>query len=69
LAAAIERGQKAGDIASDESPRALARFLANAMSGINVLARADPGKAALSDVVRVTLDALDAPSRRRRKSS
>jgi hypothetical protein len=39
------------------------------MSGINVLARADPGKAALADVVRVTLDALDAPTRRRRKSS
>ena len=67
LVAAVLRGQKAGDITREESPRALARFLANTFGGINLAAKARPKKSELEDVVRVALSALrpTAPSRRK----
>lgn len=59
FARAAARGQKDGSITSPEKPRALARFLVNTLSGINVAARSRPGKAMLDDIVRVALRALD----------
>lgn len=59
LAKAIGRGQQDGTISTREKPRALARFLVNALSGINLAARSRPAKSMLDDIVRVTLRALD----------
>lgn len=57
--AAIERGQGAGDVATRHEPRALARYLTASFQGLVVMGKADAGRDALSDVVRVTLSALD----------
>ena len=59
LVAVVTRGQAQGEITRRESARALARFLANSFGGLNLAAKARPEKAALDDVVRVTLRALD----------
>lgn len=59
LVRAVSRGQKDGTITSGEKPRALARFLVNTFSGINVAARSRPSKAMLDDIVRVALRVLD----------
>ncbi len=59
LVAVVSRGQARGEITRRESPRALARFLATTFGGVNLGAKARPSKAALDDVVRVTLRALD----------
>lgn len=59
LAKAIARGQRSGTIVKREKPRALARFLVNALSGINLAAKSKPPKTMLDDIVRVTLHALD----------
>ena len=59
FAKAAARGQRDGTVTSPEKPRALARFLVNTLSGINVAARSRPGKAMLDDIVRVALRALD----------
>lgn len=59
LAAAVARGQQDGQIHRREKPRALARFLLNTLSGINVAARSRPAKAMLDDVVRVAMSTLD----------
>jgi TetR/AcrR family transcriptional repressor of nem operon len=64
----VTRAQARGEIDRAESPRALARFLANTFAGLNLAAKSRPEKAALDDVVRVTLRALGdppAPSRSR----
>lgn len=57
--AAVAAGQKAGSIGSRDKPRALGRFLINTVAGINVAAKWRPAKAALDDIVRVALSALD----------
>lgn len=59
LAAAVHRGQDEGQITRKERARALARFLANTIGGLNLAAKARPDKATLDDVVRVALRALD----------
>ena len=59
LAAAVTRGQKAGTITHKEGARALARFLVNTLSGINLAAKSRPSKTALEDIVRVAIRALD----------
>lgn len=60
LMRAVERGQADGSIGSTEPPRALARFLVNTLTGLNLAAKAQPGRAALDDIVRVALRVLDA---------
>jgi TetR/AcrR family transcriptional repressor of nem operon len=57
----VARGQADGSIQRRESPEALARFLFNTVSGLNVAARAQPGPDRLEDIVRVALSALDPP--------
>jgi TetR/AcrR family transcriptional regulator, transcriptional repressor for nem operon len=55
---AVIRAQEAGEISADRDPRALARFLVNALHGLRVLARVGTDRAVLEDVVRVALDVL-----------
>jgi TetR/AcrR family transcriptional repressor of nem operon len=59
LVAVVARGQQKGEITRSEDARALARFLANAFSGLNLIAKSRPDRKTLDDVVRVTLKALD----------
>jgi len=59
LIGVVARGQQRGEITRKETPRALARFLANTFGGVNLAAKAKPGRSTLDDVVRVTLRALD----------
>jgi TetR/AcrR family transcriptional repressor of nem operon len=59
LVAVVARGQAKGEIGRRESSRALARFLANAFAGLNLVAKARPDAVTLADVVRVTLRGLD----------
>lgn len=58
LLRAVRRGQAEGEITTARSATALARFLANNLSGLNVMAKLRPGRAALEDVVQVTLGVL-----------
>jgi TetR/AcrR family transcriptional repressor of nem operon len=55
----LEVAQKRGELAAERDVRALARYLVSALQGLRVTAKAAPNKAALRDVVNVTLDALD----------
>lgn len=59
FATAVRRGQQDGLIGVRDKPRALARFLVNTLSGIHVAAKWRPDKAALDDIARVALRALD----------
>lgn len=59
IARSVGRGQKDGTITQREKSRALARFLMNTLSGINIAAKSKPTKAMLDDIVRVALRALD----------
>lgn len=59
LAAAVKRGQDDGTISRVERPRALARFLVNTLTGINLAAKSKPAKTTLDDIVRVALRTLD----------
>ena len=56
---AVRQGQEAGDIAAGRDARALARFLAASLNGLIVLAKINPKRAALEEVVEVVLAALD----------
>lgn len=55
---AARRAQTAGELASSHDPRALARFLANALNGLQVQAKAGPDEATLRDTMTVTLSVL-----------
>lgn len=56
---AVLRGQAAGDIPARHDARALARYLTSSLNGLRVVAKANPDAAALRDVVRIALTALD----------
>lgn len=56
---AILRGQATGEISRRHDPRALARYLTSSLNGLRVVAKANPDTAALRDVVRIALTALD----------
>ncbi len=57
--AAIRRGRAAGELPSTLDAKALARFLTNTLHGLRVAAKTQPDRAALEDVVRVTMNVLD----------
>jgi TetR/AcrR family transcriptional repressor of nem operon len=59
LERAIQRGQARGEVAAGKDARALARFLVMAVQGLRVAGAATPNRAALRDMVRLTLAALD----------
>ncbi len=56
---AVRRGQVDGEIAAGRDARALARFLTSSLNGLIVMAKADPDRAALEDVVGVVLSAIE----------
>lgn len=55
---AVRRAQAQGQIALDQDPRALARFLTSSMYGLLVMAKTAPGRQVLEDVVGVVLSTL-----------
>ena len=56
---AIKKGQEKGEIISKQDARALARFLYNAVKGIQVLAKSSTDKAFFDDIINTTLSVLD----------
>ncbi|WP_424889921.1 TetR/AcrR family transcriptional regulator [Streptomyces sp. XH2] len=58
LKAAIESGQRDGDIDRAKDAGALAHFVIAAIGGMRVSARAGVGREALEGIVRTTLDAV-----------
>jgi TetR/AcrR family transcriptional repressor of nem operon len=59
FARTIVRGQADGSIANQQKPRTLARFLLVGLQGLQVIARAQSGRARLDDAVSVMMAALD----------
>ena len=53
------RAQAAGEIDPTRDPRALARFLTSSAQGLSVMAKASPDRAALDDIVTITLEVVD----------
>jgi TetR/AcrR family transcriptional repressor of nem operon len=54
----VRRGQARGEIAAEDSPRAIARYLLNAMQGLQVVAKVNPDRRALQQVAERTLATL-----------
>ncbi len=57
--AALVRARDRGELADGKNPRALARFLVNAMHGLSVASKCEPDLDRMRDIVDVTLAALD----------
>lgn len=55
---ALRKGQSLGQIAARHEPRSLARFIFNAISGIQVAARSGADKKVFDDIIGVTLSVL-----------
>ena len=55
----VRRAQAQGEIPADKDPVALARYLASNINGIRVIAKVNPDPAALHDIARIALQALD----------
>jgi len=53
------RGKKSGEFNNLRDPRAVARFLYSNLQGLTLVAKANPDRKALEDVVKVTLSVLD----------
>jgi hypothetical protein len=56
---ALLRGRKTGEFENLSDPRAVARFLYSNLQGLTLVAKANPDRKALEDVVKVTLSVLD----------
>lgn len=59
LARAFDRAQAEGQITSKESPRSLARFILNTLTGLRIVAKSYSGKKKYDDIVQVALSVLD----------
>ena len=59
FAKAVKRGQVVGDISDRHEPMALARFLANNINGMRIVAKAGADRRHMEDIVRVVMSALD----------
>jgi TetR/AcrR family transcriptional repressor of nem operon len=59
LERAVRRAQQRGEVSAEKDARALARFLVMAVQGLRVAGAATPHRAALRDMIQVTLAALD----------
>lgn len=55
----VERAQAQGEIAADRDAEALGRFLVNAYWGLRVVAKANPTREVLQDIVAETLATLE----------
>ena len=58
LEAFFLRCQSAGTVSARRSPRALARFVVGVITSLTTLARLDPDREVLEDMIAVALDAL-----------
>lgn len=56
---AVVRAQALGEIPADRDAHALARYLVSSVNGLRVMAEAKADRPALTDIVRLTLAALD----------
>jgi TetR/AcrR family transcriptional repressor of nem operon len=56
---AIKKGQDSGEIRNTQDPLALARFIINAVRGMQVSAKATADKAFFDDIIKTTLSVLD----------
>ena len=56
--AAIKKGQDSGQVSSSHSPKVLARFLNNNISGLRVAVKASNDLSELDDVVKICLSVL-----------
>lgn len=59
IARALALAQATGELAADRDPRALARYLVNALQGLRVTAKVTDDRGTLEDIARVTLSVLD----------
>ncbi len=58
LQAFFVRCQKAGTVPAGRSPEALARYMVGVITSLSTLARLDPNRKVLEDMITVALDAL-----------
>lgn len=56
---ALTRARADGEIDRDKDPRALARFLTSSIQGLRVMSKANPSRAKLRDVAKITLSVLE----------
>lgn len=54
----IEKGQSVGHFNQKHSPRAMARFVFNAISGLRVASKSGTDKKVFDDIVMVTISAI-----------
>jgi TetR/AcrR family transcriptional repressor of nem operon len=54
----IKKGQEVGQFSNSHTPRSLARFVFNAISGLRVASKSGAEKKVFDDIVKVTLSAL-----------
>jgi TetR/AcrR family transcriptional repressor of nem operon len=55
----IQKGKNSGEIKNGQEARALARFIFNAMKGMQVTAKSINDKAVFDDIIRLTVSILD----------
>ncbi len=55
---AVANSQAAGELSSEQDPRALARFLYSAMQSLAITVKTRPDRQVLEDIVKVTLSVL-----------
>ncbi len=55
----LEQAQEVGELSNDKDVQALAQYLTNAMFGIRVMAKMNPDKEVLANVIHLTLSILD----------
>ena len=59
ILSAIKKGQASGEIRNSQDSLALARFIMNAVRGMQVSAKATADKAFFDDIIKTTLSVLD----------
>jgi len=55
----IQKGKKTGEIKTRQDARSLARFVSNAIKGMQVTAKTTSDKSVFDDIIMLTLSALD----------
>jgi len=55
---AIKRGQEAGQLSKDNTPRSLARFIMSNLWGLTAQSKAGADKKTFDDIIRITLKAV-----------
>ena len=55
----IQQGKERGEIQNQQEPRALARFIFNAVKGMRVTAKSTTDKTVFDDIIKLTVTVLD----------